>query len=129
MIAKKGILAERWDLALFPPHTDLGLYPSLKHSLQLPTKSRIRAQTNPQTGPFVKANPQETLAPHLRREIVGSCRHFEPQSKTQAKIAKKANFSMGRVSSGEFVQMAVDKNSNSSPSLSAPPLLRRPLSR
>ena len=129
MIAKKGILAERWDLALFPPHLDLGLYLSLKHSLQLPTKSRIRAQTNPQTGPFVKANPQETLAPHLRREIVGSCRHIEPQSKTQAKIAKKANFSMGRVSSGEFVQMAVDKNSNSSPSLSAPPLLRRPLSR
>ena len=129
MIAKKGILAERWDLALFPPHPDLGLYPSLKHSLQLPTQSRIRAQTNPQTGPFVKANPQETLAPHLRREIVGSCRHIEPQSKTQAKIAKKANFSMGRVSSGEFVQMAVDKNSNSSPSLSAPPLLRRPLSR
>ena len=129
MVAKKGILAEKWDLALFPPHPDLGLYPSLKHSLQLPTKSRIRAQTNPQTGPFVKANPQETLAPHLRRDIVGSCRQKSASAITLAIIAKKANFSEGRVSSGEFVQMAVDKNSNSSPSLSAPPLLRRPLSR
>ena len=77
MVAKKGILAEKWDLALFPPHPDLGLYPSLKHSLQLPTKFGIRAQTNPQSGPFVKANPQETLAPHLRRDIEGSCRHTE----------------------------------------------------
>ena len=119
MIAKKGILAERWDLALFPPHPDLGLYPSLKHSLQLPTKSRIIAQTNPQTGPFVKANPQETLAPHLRRDIVGSCRQKSASAITLAIIAKKANFSEGRVSSGEFVQMAVDKNSN--PAHPSPP--------
>ena len=87
MVAKKGILAEKWDLALFPPHPDLGLYPSLKHSLQLPTKFGIRAQTNPQSGPFVKANPQETLAPHLRRDIVGSCRQKSASAITLDKIS------------------------------------------